>query len=416
MTARAERKPAVGFIFVTLVLIVLGFGILIPIIPNLVKQFRGGDVSSASGDYGLLVGVYAAMQFTFAPILGSLSDRFGRKKVLLIALAGSAIDYVVMGLSPNMSWLFVARMISGATAGALATCNAYIADVTPPEKRAQAYGILGAAFGIGFAIGPTIGGLLGDGGHLHRPFFFAAACVGINCLYGIFFLPESLPVENRRPFSWKRANPIGSLVALRRFRGVFDLALVYFIYMFGTVILQSMWILYTETRYAWTVKEAGLSLTYVGVVTAIVQGALIKRIIAVTGDRKGLVLGLTISAFAMVCYGVATQGWMVYCFVMLGSFGGIAGPAVQALVTKHVPPNEQGALQGSLAGLQSLAAIGAPLVGAYSFALCVDPAARWHLPGMPFFEASFLMLVAMAFAFRSFTLDDRVQAKLHPTA
>jgi len=252
----SARKPAVAFIFVTLVLIILGFGILIPIIPNLVKQFNGGNLSSGSGEYGLLLGVYAFMQFIFSPILGSLSDRFGRKKVLLIALAGSAIDYVVMGFAPNMTWLFVARMISGATAGALATCNAYIADVTPPEKRAQAYGIIGAAFGVGFAIGPTIGGLLGAYS-LKLPFFVAAGCVGVNCLYGIFFLPESLPLENRRAFSWKRANPVGSLLALRRFRGVFDLAIVYFIYMFGSVILQSMWILYTEARYGWSVKQSG---------------------------------------------------------------------------------------------------------------------------------------------------------------
>jgi len=414
MSASAARKPAVAFIFVTLVLFVLGFGILIPVIPNLVNQFQGGNVSAASGEYGLLLGAYAAMQFTFSPILGSLSDRFGRKRVLLIALAGSAIDYVVMGLAPNMSWLFVARMISGATAGALATCNAYIADVTPPEKRAQAYGLLGAAFGIGFVLGPAIGGFLAEGGHLHRPFFFAAGCVAVNCLYGIFFLPESLPVENRRPFSWKRANPIGSLLALRRFRGVFDLALVYFIYTFAQYILQSIWILYTETRYHWTVKQAALSMTYVGAITAVVQGGLIKRIIAVTGDRKALVIGLLISAAAMVCYGLATEGWMIYALVCLGCFGGIAQPASQALVTRHVPPDEQGGLQGSLSGLLSLSLVGAPIVGSYSFGLCIGPGARWNLPGVAFFEAALLMLVAIALAYRSFVLDDRLETQVYP--
>jgi len=377
-----------------------------------VEQFQGGNVSSASGEYGLLLGAYAAMQFTFSPILGSLSDRFGRKRVLLIALAGSAIDYVVMGLAQNMTWLFVARMISGATAGALATCNAYIADVTPPEKRAQAYGMLGAAFGVGFVLGPTIGGFLAEGGHLHRPFFFAAGCVALNCLYGIFFLPESLPVEHRRPFSWARANPVGSLMALRRFRGVFDLALVYFIYTFGQYILQSIWILYTETRYRWTLKQAALSMTYVGVITAIVQGGLIKRIIAFTGDRRALVIGLLVSATAMVCYGLATEGWMIYLLVCLGSFGGIAQPASQALLTKHVPPNEQGGVQGSLSGLQSLSLVGAPIVGSYSFGLCVGPDARWNLPGVAFFESALLMLVAIAFAFRSYYLDDRLAKTL----
>jgi DHA1 family tetracycline resistance protein-like MFS transporter len=412
MDAPTPRKPALGFIFITLVLFVLGFGIIIPVLPNLVAQFNGGSYAEGSGEYGVLVGVYAAMQFVFSPILGSLSDRYGRRKVLLITLAGSAVDYVIMGFAPTMTWLFVARMISGATSGALATCNAYIADVTPPEKRAQAFGLLGVAFGIGFAFGPAIGGFLGSY-NIRLPFFAAAACVSINWLYGALVLPESLPLEHRRPFSWKRANPVGSLLALRRFRGVFDLAWVYLIYMFGSVILQSIWVLYTGYRYGWTPLQIGLSLTYVGVLTAGVQGGMVKRIIAVTGERMGLVLGLLISASAMLAYGLASHGWMIYVFVIIGAFGGIAGPSVQALVTKHVPANEQGALQGSLSGLQSLATIFAPMLGAWSFGKCIADNARWHLPGIAFFEASVLMLMALALAFRSFQLDDRVPA---PTA
>jgi DHA1 family tetracycline resistance protein-like MFS transporter len=412
MDAPIPRKPAVGFIFITLVLFVLGFGIIIPVLPNLVSQFNGGSYAEGSGEYGVLVGVYAAMQFVFSPILGSLSDRYGRRKVLLIALAGSAIDYVIMGFAPTMAWLFIARMISGATAGALATCNAYIADVTPPEKRAQAFGLLGLAFGIGFAFGPAIGGFLGSYS-IRLPFFAAAICVGINWLYGALVLPESLPLDQRRPFSWKRANPIGSLLALRRFRGVFDLAWVYFIYMFGTVMLQSIWVLYTGYRYGWTPLQVGLSLTYVGVFTAGVQGGLVKRIIAATGERMGLVLGLLLTATAMMAYGLATQGWMIYIFVLIGAFGGITGPSVQALVTKHVPSNEQGALQGSLSSLQSLATIFAPILSAWSFGKCIATHARWHLPGIAFFEATVLIMVALALAFRSFQLDDRVGA---PTA
>jgi DHA1 family tetracycline resistance protein-like MFS transporter len=409
MDAPKQRRPAVGFIFITLVLFVLGFGIIIPVLPPLVAKFNGGSYAEGSGEYGVLVAVYAAMQFVFAPILGSLSDRYGRRKVLLITLAGSAVDYVIMGFAPTLAWLFVARMISGATAGALATCNAYIADVTPPEKRAQAFGLLGLAFGIGFSIGPAIGGLLG-GYSLRLPFFVAAGCVGVNWLYGAFVLPESLPPENRRPFSWKRANPVGSLLALRRFRGVFDLALVYLIYMFGSVILQSIWVLYTIFRFSWTPLEVGLSLTYVGVMTAAVQGGMVKRIIAATGERRGLVLGLLISAVAMTAYGLATKGWMILAFVLVGAFGGITAPAVQSLVTKHVPPNEQGALQGSLSGLQSLATIFAPILAAWSFGKCIADNARWHLPGIAFFEASTLMLLAVALAFRSYYVDDRVEA------
>jgi len=410
MDASAPRKPALGFIFITLVLLVLGFGIIIPVLPALVTQFEGGSVAQGSSYYGWLVGVFAGMQFIASPILGSLSDRFGRRKVILIALAGTAIDYVIMGLAPSMAWMFVARIISGMTAGALATCNAYIADVTPPEKRAQGFGLVGAAFGLGFVIGPAIGGLLGQVS-IRLPFFVAAGCVASNWLYGAFVLPESLPLESRRPFSWKRANPVGSLLALRRFRGVVDLAWMYFIFMFGNTMLQSIWVLYTGYRYHWTTLEVGLSLAFVGVMAIVVQGGLVRRIIAWTGERKGLVIGLTISAFIMAAYGTATQGWMIYCLVLLGAWGGIAGPSAQALITKHVPANEQGAVQGSLSGLVSLAGIFAPILAAWSFGRCIADNARWHVPGIAFYEASALMLVALALAFRSFQLDDRVGVK-----
>jgi DHA1 family tetracycline resistance protein-like MFS transporter len=411
MDASPTRKPALGFIFITLVLLVLGFGIIIPVLPALVTRFQGGNIAEGSASFGWLVSIYALMQFIAAPILGSLSDRFGRRKIILTALAGSAIDYVIMGFAPTLAWMFVARMISGMTAGALATCNAYIADVTPPEKRAQGFGLVGAAFGFGFAIGPAIGGFLG-GINIHLPFFAAAACVGINALYGAFVLPESLPPELRRPFSWRRANPVGSLLALRRHRGVFDLALMYFIFTFGQTILQSIWALYTTYRYHWNTALVGYSLTFVGVMTIIVQGGLVRRIIAWTGERRGLVIGLLISATAFVGYGSATRGWMIYVVVCVGVWGGIAGPAVQALITKHVSADEQGAVQGALSGLVSLSAIFAPLLGAWSFAKCISDHARWQLPGIAFYEAAALMLVALALAYRSFQLDDQLQKTL----
>jgi len=404
MDAPKQRKPAVGFIFVTLVLLIVGIGIIIPVLPGLITEFNGGDIAKGSNSYGWLVGVFAVMQFISSPILGSLSDRFGRRKVILVALAGSAIDYVVMGLAPTLAWLFVARMISGATAGALAACNAYIADVTPPEKRAQAYGLLGAAFGLGFVIGPALGGLLGQYG-LRMPFFGAAACVGANWIYGAFFLPESLAVENRRPFSWSRANPVGSLLALRKFRGVVDLAWMYFIFNFSGTMLQNVWVLYMGYRYHWSTLQVGLSLTYIGVTTSIVQGALVKRIIAFTGERKGLVLGLSISAIVMIGYGTATQGWMIYGLVILGSLGGITGPAAQALLTKHVPANEQGALQGSLAGLTSLSYIFGPIIAAWSFGTFIHT-----VPGIAFYEASAFLLAALVLALRSFRIEDRLVA------
>lgn len=408
MDQHPTRKPALGFIFVTLVLLVLGFGLLIPVLPALVTQFEGGSVAEASNYYGLLVGVFAAMQFIASPILGSLSDRFGRRKVILIALAGTAIDYVIMGFAPNITWMFVARVISGVTAGALATCNAYIADVTPPEKRAQGFGLVGAAFGLGFVIGPAIGGVLGQVS-IRLPFFVAAGCVGANWLYGAFILPESLPPQNRRPFSWARANPVGSLLALRRFRGVVDLAWMYFIFMLGNSLLQGIWVLYTQYRYRWSTLDVGLSLTFIGVMAVVVQGGLVRKIIARTGERNGLVIGLVISALAMAGYGTATQGWMIYALVAFAAWGGIAGPSAQALITKHVPSNEQGAVQGSLSGLTSLSAVFGPLIAASSFAACIRDDARWHIPGIAFYEAAGLMLLAIALALRSFHLDDRIE-------
>jgi DHA1 family tetracycline resistance protein-like MFS transporter len=409
MDATTPRKPALGFIFVTLVLIMLGVGIIIPVLPALVTQFKGGDISAGSQSYGWLIGIFGAMQFIASPILGSLSDRFGRRKVILVALVGTAVDYTIMGWAPTLGWLFVGRTISGITAGALATCNAYVADVTPPEKRAQGYGLVGAAIGLGFIIGPSIGGLLGNQ-NPRLPFFVAAGCVAVNALYGAFVLPESLLPENRRNFSWRRANPVGALLAMRRFRGVLDLAWMYFIFMFGQSMLQTIWALYTNYRFHWLPRDVGISLTFIGVTTVVVQGGLVKRIIGWTGERKGLVTGLLVSAAAMAGYGSATQGWMMYAIMLFGAVAGISGPAAQALITKHVPPSEYGAIQGSLSRLQSLSYVFAPVLGAWSFGSCIAAGARWHVPGITFYEASALMLVALALALRSFQVDDRIAA------
>ena len=271
---------------------------------------------------------------------------------------------------------------------------------------------MGAAFGIGFVLGPALGGFLGDI-NIKLPFFVSAGCVGINWLYGAFVLPESLPIEKRRAFSWKRANPIGSLTALKRFRGVLDLAWMYFIVMFGQVILQSIWAIYVKFRYGWTLNQIGLSLTAVGVLSAVVQGGLIRPILGRIGERRGLVVGLSLTALAFVGYGSSTHGWMVYCVMFVGAFGGLAGPATQALVTKHVPPDEQGAVQGSLSGLMSLASIFAPLVATASFGAAIDPNGHFYLPGIAFYEAAALVLFALVLAFASFRADD---ARIAPAA
>ena len=400
----AARAPALGFIFVTLVLLVLGFGIIIPVLPGLVTQFEGGNVAEGSNAYGSLIGVFALMQFVASPVLGALSDRYGRRRVLFVALAGSIVDNLVMGLAPSLGWLYVGRVIAGATAGVMATCSAYIADVTPPEKRAQGFGLVGAAFGLGFVVGPAVGGLLGHY-YLRLPFFASAACLVVNLLYGAFVLPESLPPDRRRAFEWRRANPVGSLVMLRRFPGILGLAGVYFLYLLGSIMLQSIWVLYTGYRYHWSTRQVGLSLAFVGVATAVVQGRLVRPILERLGERRGLAAGLGLTALAMIGYGSAPAGWMVYVIIVLGSFGGIAGPATQSLITRHIPADEQGAVQGVLASLGSLAGIFGPPVAAWSFGVCITPGLGLQLPGVAFFEASILLLLALALALRAFRAD-----------
>lgn len=383
---------------------VLGFGVLIPVLPGLVTQFRGGDIAAGSHSYGVLIGVFALMQFVGSPILGSLSDRFGRRKVILIALAGSSIDYVVMALAPTLTWLFVARMISGLTGGVLATANAYVADVTAPEKRAQAYGMIGAAFGLGFVVGPALGGWLGHYG-LRWPFWASAGCAALNWLYGFFVLPESLAPENRRAFSWKRANPVGAVLALKRFPAVLGLAEAYFMLGLAQQMLFSVWVLYTAHRYQWGPREVGYSLTAVGVLSALVQAGLAKRIIGRIGDVRGVVLGLLLSVLAQTLYGLATQGWMIYAILFIGALAGIAGPAIQTYITKHVPPNEQGAVQGVFSGLMSLAGIPAPLIATWSFGWAVAHTDVINVPGIAFFEAAAVVLLALVLAVRSFRKD-----------
>jgi DHA1 family tetracycline resistance protein-like MFS transporter len=406
-TAASTRKPALGFVFVTVVLAVLGFGLLIPVLPGLVTQFRGNDVSAGSHSYVVLVSVYAFMQFFGSPILGSLSDRFGRRKVILIALAGSALDFVVMALAPTLTILFIARMVGGLTAGLLSTANAYVADVTPPEKRAQGFGMIGAAFGLGFIIGPLVGGLLGSV-DIRLPFWVAAGCSALNWLYGFFVLPESLAPENRRAFSWKRANPIGALAALKRFPAMLGLAEAYFILTLAQMMLFSIWALYTSHRYHWDPKHVGFSLMLVGVMSAVVQAGLAKRVISRIGDMRGVIAGLVLSIVAQLLYGLATQGWMIYAIILIGSLAGIAGPAMQSYITKHVPPNEQGAVQGVYSGLASLAGIPGPLISGWSFGWAVHPGQPEWLAGISFFIAATLVLVSLVLAVRSFNKDHAV--------
>jgi DHA1 family tetracycline resistance protein-like MFS transporter len=404
----APGKNALAFIFVTMLLAVVGFGLLIPVLPKLVTRFEGGSIANGSHIYGILIGLYALMQFIASPILGALSDRYGRRRVILISLLGSSIDYLIMANAPSLAWLFVARTVSGLTAGVLATANAYVADVTPPEKRAQSFGLLGAAFGLGFIIGPLIGGALGSI-DLRLPFWMAAGCSSLNWLYGFFVLPESLPPQNRRAFDFKRANPIGALLALKRFPTVRGLAESYFLLMLSQMMVQSTWVLYTDYRYHWGPWQVSISLAIVGAITAIVQSVLIRPVIGRLGEVRGVIAGFLLSIAAQILYALAAEGWVIYLVIPLGALASIAGPALQSYVTRHVPANEQGAVQGIYAGLASLAGIPGPLLAAWSFAWAIAPDRTMHLPGMAFFEGATLVLIALLLALRSFRADSVAQ-------
>ncbi|MBX3738282.1 MAG: TCR/Tet family MFS transporter [Candidatus Didemnitutus sp.] len=433
MTSTSARSPAISFIFITMVLAIMGMGLLIPVLPQLIVKMQGDNETAGAHAYGVIVAVYALMQFIGSPILGSLSDRFGRRRIILIATAGSAIDYVIMANAPTLSWLFVARVVAGLTAGIMATANAYIVDVTPPEKRAGAFGMLGGAFGIGFIIGPLLGGVLGDI-NIRLPFWVAAGCAATNWVFGFFVLPESLKPENRRAFSWARANPVGALLALRQLPAVLALAWSYFLLMLAQMMLFSTWTLYTLHRYEWSMRTVGLSLMFSGLLMGIVQATLVRKIVPKLGDTRAVVVGFCISCCVQLCYGFASQGWMIFAIIVVGSLAGISGPALQSYITKHVPANEQGAVQGVLGGLQSLAGIPAPLIATWSFGWAISQDGAVHLPwifsradgavtwlanhflprhpGIAFFEAAALVLCALMLTIRAFRKDH--EPILHP--
>ena len=397
----ARPKPAIIFIFITLFLDIFGIGVIVPVLPKLVEQLQGGNVSAAAHSVGVLGALYALMQFIFSPVLGSLSDRFGRRPVILASLFGSGIDYLVLAWAPTIGWLYLARVISGITAANFSAASAYIADVTPPEKRAAGFGMIGAAFGLGFIAGPAIGGLLGTHG-LRTPFLVAAGITLLNWLYGAFVLPESLAPENRRPFTWASAHPIKALTALKRWPIVIGLAWTQFLAILAGNIYPALWVLYTGTRYGWDSKQVGISLALVGVLAAVVQAGLAGKIIKIIGERRGIYVGMLAMALAMFCYGSATQGWMVYAIIFIGAIAGIGSPATQSMISQAVPADEQGAVQGALNSITSVAGILAPLLWTFLFSWSIAPERKIHIPGLPFYGASLVSLVAAVLAWRAF--------------
>lgn len=395
------RKPALVFIFITLFLDVLGIGLVVPILPKLVESLAGGGVDRASYLYGWLTGLYALMQFLFAPILGNLSDRFGRRPVILFSLFGSGLDYFLLAWAPTLPWFFLGRIVSGITGANFSAAAAYIADVSPPERRAANFGIIGAAFGIGFIFGPALGGWLGDYG-LRVPFIAAGILTLINWLYGLFILPESLKPENRRAFSLRRSNPIGALLDLRRHRLVLGLSVSYFISSLAHQVYPSIWVLYTGYRYGWDTKQTGLSLALVGLMAAIVQGGLARKLIPKLGERRAAIVGFGIMSIALTGYGLAPEGWIVYPLIVFGSLSGLAVPAIQGMISRTVGDNEQGGIQGSLTSLQSVAGALGPLFATAIFGFFISERAPAIVPGAPFFFSSALAVMAGFLAARSF--------------
>ncbi|MFY7652378.1 MAG: TCR/Tet family MFS transporter [Chitinophagaceae bacterium] len=393
-------KAATGFIFVTLLIDVIGFGIIIPVVPGLIQQLTGASLSDASETGGFLLAVYAIMQFIFAPIIGNLSDQYGRRPVLLLALFGFSIDYLLTAFSPNIYWLFFGRVMAGITGSSFTTASAYIADVSTPENKAQNFGIIGAAFGLGFIIGPVIGGLLGDMGP-RIPFFAAAILSLINWLYGYFILPESLSIEHRRKFSWKRANPVSSLLALTRYPKLVGLIAALTLLYIASHAVQSNWTYYTIEKFNWSKSTIGISLGVVGVAVALVQGVLIRKIIPALGKEKSVFAGLAFYCIGFILFGLATQTWMMFAFTLIYCMGGIAMPSIQGIMSDYVPKNEQGELQGALTSLMSLTAIIGPLLMNYAFAYFTSAKAPMHISGAAMFLASFLTLFSSILAYRT---------------
>lgn len=375
-----HRAPAVGFIVVVLLIDMIGFGIIIPVMPGLIQELTGGSVSMAAQYGGWMLAAYAITQFFCAPIVGGLSDRFGRRPVLLASLFGFGLDYLFLAFAPSIGWLFVGRVIAGMMGASFVAASAYMADISTPENRAKNFGLIGAMFGLGFIIGPVIGGFLGEFGS-RTPFVVTAGLTAVNWLYGFFILPESLPLENRRKFDWKRANPVGTVLSVWQYKVVAGLFFVLALLYISAHAVQSNWAYYTIEKFSWTTGMIGLSLGVVGLVFVVVQGGLIRVILPKLGQQRTVYAGLMLYALGFLLYAVANQSWMMYAVTVVYCMGGIAGPALQGIMSSAVPPNAQGELQGAFASLMSMTAVvGPPLMNGI-FAWFSSSAAPFYFPG-----------------------------------
>jgi len=391
-----KRRAALGFIFVTVLLDMLAFGIIAPVLPRLISDFLHGDMARASEYMGLFVTTWALMQFFFSPILGMLSDRYGRRPVILLSNFGLGLDYIVMALSPTLGWLFLGRVLSGITSSSIATANAYISDVTPPEKRARAFGIFGAAFGIGFILGPAIGGWLGAV-NPRLPFWVAGAFSLLNALYGLLVLPESLPVDRRQAhLNWKNANPVGALTLLRSHRELFGLAVVNFLAYLAHEVYATVFVLYTTFRYSWDEKTIGVALAVVGIASVFASAVLVGPFVKRFGERRSLFAGLLFGAVGFALFGWSPKGWIFMAAIPINCLWSLAGPPSQSLMTQRVSPSEQGELQGALGSLRGIAMVIGPGMFSGTFAIFISPGKS--LPGAPWYLAAFLLVASLVVA------------------
>ncbi len=390
MSLRTRFQPAIAFIFVTAVLDIMAMGIVIPVLPTLVEEFAGSNAKA--GIYnGLFVAIWAAMQFIFSPIIGSLSDRFGRRPVILISTAGLAADFVLMALAPNLWWLAVARILGGITSSSFTTVYAYMADITPPERRARAYGLIGAAFSVGFIAGPLIGGVLGEWGP-RVPFWWAAALCGLAFLYGLFVLPESLPRERRMAFSWRRANPLGALKLLGSHPELTGLATVNFLLYFAHHVFSAVFVLHAAYRFGWSSWEVGMTLALWGALDALVQGVLVGPVVKRIGDRATMLIGLTVGGIGLAGLGLAATPWQYIAALVVSALWGFSMPTLMSLMTQRVSEREQGQLQGANMSVASIAGIASPLFFGWLYSVTVGPLAWVEAPGLAYLIAAAILL------------------------
>lgn len=395
----APRRAAFAFVFVTVMLDMFAIGIIIPVLPNLVKDFMGGDTARAAVIYGIFGTAWALMQFLFMPVLGSLSDRFGRRPIILLSNFGLGLDYILMALAPNVRWLFVGRVISGITAASVSTAGAYIADVTPPEQRAAKFGLLGAAFGAGFVVGPALGGVLG-GISPRLPFWVAAGLSLANGLYGLLVLPESLARERRASFSWRKANPVGALRLLRSHPELWGFAWVTFFSNLAHAALPSVAVLYMGHRYHWSTEQVGILLAGVGVCSILVQGVLIRPVVKALGERHTILVALVAGVAGFTIQAMAPNGILYAAGIAVMSLWGLMNPALQGLMTRLVSPSEQGQLQGANGSVLGIATLIGPLLFTQTFAIFIGTHPEWHLPGAPFLLSALLLVASLTVALR----------------